>query len=171
MRRMNGPLPEDEGATMHPLDTQEVQTPDGADDVEYRIDRTDLVEMNLLDGRAMDLCLRFRQREEHGVGALFHVRRRVALLDDRADVLEMSPVRLRRYFEIHLHARDPSAHHGLDGRGDAIEPKPRRKPNDEIGFETHRDQRAEGHVSGDSAEWLEERDSHPTLGTTRRCQC
>src|SRR5205085_10202958 len=100
-------------AAEHLVDAQLGEPPNGADDVENRVDRAHLVEMDLLRRHAMNLALHRRDVGECDIGAFLYVWRSAALGDDAADLLEMSTVRLGRNGEIHLPTADLGAAHTL----------------------------------------------------------
>jgi hypothetical protein len=62
----------------------------GADDVHDRVQRTNLVEVNVFDGRAVDLGLGIRQTSEDRDRSLLHNRRQIGGLDDRANIMQIA---------------------------------------------------------------------------------
>ena len=95
MSRGYGSLAYDERPAIHTLDPEQMESPNGADDVENRVDGTHLVQVDLFERRSVNLRFDLRQGQKNRVSTFLHGSRRVALLDDRANVLEVTPVRLR----------------------------------------------------------------------------
>jgi hypothetical protein len=63
-----------------------------ANDIDDRIDRADLMKMNLLGGHAVNFSFGFGNACENGGGAVFHPRRQFAVVDQRANVRKASSV-------------------------------------------------------------------------------
>jgi hypothetical protein len=165
---------------MHPRHAEHLEAPDGSHDVEDRIDRADLVQVDFLGGHSVDLPLGARDRAERFVRPSLHALRHRGLGDQRADLADAATVRLRRNLEVHLDAGDVAAAHVPDLDADTVEPEARRKRAQPVRLETAGDERAERHVAGDAAERVEDRDGHVdsvggsrgvSRGTTRRCRC
>src|SRR5688572_11101080 len=70
----------------------------------------------------------------------------------------MPSVRLRWDFEIHFHAGDACALHVTNLRGDAVQLQLRGQRAQPVAIETHGEERAQRHVSGDPAEGMKDCD-------------
>ena len=68
-------------------------------------------EVHLRWRQSVDLALRFGDRPEHAVRALAHRFRHVRRGDELADLIDVTPVRLGRDFEVDLPAHDLAAEH------------------------------------------------------------
>ena len=86
----------------HALDAEQPQPDDRARDVDDRIDRADLVEVDLLDRAAVDAGLGLAEALEGGYCALLIARRQVGAPDDAKNVVQV-PVRMAVSRALDLH--------------------------------------------------------------------
>ena len=86
VRGVDGALPLSERRDDGVGDAEVVEAPGCRSDVDDRIDRSDLVEVNLLEGQAMSLGLGLGDDVENAVRDLLCARRKVGGVDDGGDV-------------------------------------------------------------------------------------
>ena len=76
MRGVHESVAKRDRAAVHRADADEIESPDRSDDIQNRINGSNLVQMHFLDGRAVDFGFDRRDRFERCVRFPFHVRRR-----------------------------------------------------------------------------------------------
>jgi hypothetical protein len=81
-------------------------------------------------------------------------------MDQLPDVLQMPAMGLRRNIEIDLRTSDLTSQHWSDFHSDVIKPQSTRERTQPGRVETDAHEGAQGHVAGNTAEWIENRDSH-----------
>ena len=96
MRARTVPPPTFSGDAMTSLDAEPLEAVDGADDVDDRIERADLVQVHPLDRRVVDRGLRLGEPLEQLDRAILALRRKRRPPDGRDDVLEVMVLRDRR---------------------------------------------------------------------------
>src|SRR5450759_4251391 len=86
------------------LDPQQLDAPDRPDDVENRIDGSDLVQMQLVGRDTVNRALYRSNRLERLVGGPRAFFRNLHRIDQPMDLGDRSPMRLRRNLEVHFDA-------------------------------------------------------------------
>ena len=90
MGRPHPAAAEPHGAIVDPVDAQTLEPFDGADDVDERVDRSDLVQRHLLRRHAVHAALRLAQQPERAHGALAHPGRQRRPLDRGDQVADVA---------------------------------------------------------------------------------
>src|SRR5205085_4036306 len=134
---------------VHALDAQQLNAPQGADDIENRVDGADFVEMEIIGRDAMDRSLNGRDGVERGVGAFADFVRNRYRVDQPMNLRHRAPVRLWRNVEIDLHAPYRRALDVSDAHADTIEPERRRQSRQPHSVETVVDESADEQVAGE----------------------
>ena len=155
------------------VDVEHLERGTRADDVDDGVEATDLVEVHLARGLAVQPPLGFGEHPEDGLGPLAHTGWQPGLLEQAVDVRGGADHRRLADADVHLRAADAAAQHRL-----GVElPAGHGEPGDdgahlvEVGPRV--DERAEGHVAGDAREAVEPGRGHGaatgrsgSLGTT-----
>ncbi len=142
--------------TVQPLDAKQPQSYDAAHDVDDRIERADLVEVDLVFGHAVDARLSGGQQPEHRRRSLPVVVRQRRCLDQRKHVGQ-APVRLRRFGEVDVRLRggEPGAPHALRPQRPAGRLELRQLVVQRRGIDAGVDERTEQHVAADAGETVQ----------------
>ena len=120
MLRVDEPVAERERPAKDARNAELLESPDAADDVEDRVHTADLVQVHPFHSGSVDRRFALGDQRE-GLHRLRLDRvGRGGRLDDRLDVLEVTPVRLRRDREVDLVAGDLPARDLGHLRGDAL---------------------------------------------------
>jgi hypothetical protein len=149
----------------HLFNPQPIQGQTGPHDVHNRIDGPDLVEVDLLNGRAVRLGLRLRQPGEHGHRPLTHGLGQTAVFDDLANVLQV-PVRLLgRCLDanLKLRGRESLLAGPLGIQRVPSYPQVAQIAPQSIQVQTGIQQRTEDHVPAGPAETVEISDPHVSI--------
>ena len=154
------PVPGANQAATHVFHAELRQSPDGADDIENRIHRPDLVQMNLLRWHPVNLALRGGNRPKGGVRLHFHRFWGIAAGDECADLVDVPAVRLGRDRELHLPADELPAEHLANVYSDVRQSEPLGQGAEPRGIEAYAEKCAERHVASDAAERIENRRAH-----------
>ena len=83
------------------------------DDVDYRIQSADLMKVDRVRRRAVNMRLRRCQSRENGTRPVFDLRRQVGGLDNLLHVGQMSLGALYAYFNMDARSTQPPLHHRL----------------------------------------------------------
>ncbi len=118
------------------------------------------MEVDLLDGRTVNLGFGVRNRRECRIGKGANSLRNFRPGDELAQMAKVAAVRLRRDREIHLDARDIGAHDVPNVDLHAVQSQLGGQRAQPVGVEPAMDERAERHVAGYTAERVENRDRH-----------
>jgi hypothetical protein len=121
VRRLYGPVTRSDRPTVHSLDAELVESPYTANDVEDRVDRTNLMQMDTLNAGRMQRRFLLGDHRERAIRALFDPRWQRRARHDLSNMLEVTSVRLRGYVEVHLLARDLAALDVGNSHGDPLE--------------------------------------------------
>ena len=146
-------------AGLEPIDTQQVEADRRADDVDDRIDRADLVEMDLGQVDPVDLRLGLAELEEDPLGQVLLPGRQDALVDDRFDVMPVAMGVLVRRDDLGIGRAKAAATDRLE-RQLAGQPQAGHGLLDRPSIDAGIDQRRHRHVAGNAAETIEIADSH-----------
>ena len=160
MSRVDRTIAEGNHATVNAGDAQFAHSPDRSDHVEDGIHCPDLVQVDALDRRAVDLRFDFGNRGEGFVRLVLHVSRRLGASHDFADLFQVTAVRLRRNLKVDLGTRDFPTRYRTNPNPDAFEAKSVGERAQPVGIKTDAHKGAQGHVAGDAAERVENRDCH-----------
>ena len=120
------PRPGGIGAGLEPVDAQQVEPDGGADDVDDRIDRADLVEVDLLHVHAVRVGLGLAELGEDLLGQLGLPRRQRGLVDHRLDVVQVAVGVLVRGDDLRIGGPEAAAADGLEGQLEVEPERPRR---------------------------------------------
>ncbi len=101
-------------AGLEPVDAQQIEPHRRADDVDDRVDRADLVEMDLRQIDPVDLRLGLAELEEDPLGQILLAGRQDALVDDRFDVVQVAMDVLVRRDHIGIGRAKAAATDGLE---------------------------------------------------------
>ena len=147
------------GAGLEAIHAQQVQPHRRADDVDDRIDRADLVKMDLREVDAVHLGLGLAQPQEDPLGQVFLAGGQAAGVDDGLDVVPVPVGVLVRGVHLGVGGPEASLAHGLE-RDMPGKTQARHGLLDGPGIDPGVHQSAQGHVSRDAAEAVEIADSH-----------
>src|SRR5687768_1221216 len=118
------------------------------------------MEVKLLRRHAVNRALYTCDRIEHGVGLLGDSGRCARPVDHCMDLGNGAPVWLRRNIEIDLDALHATPLHVGDPHTDSFQAKRRRQLLQPLSVQANVNQRPQEHVPGDTAGWIDDRDSH-----------
>ena len=163
MRGFYSPVSQRDERIVDALDSQQLEAPDGADDIEDRVDRSDLMQMKVVLSDTMDLALDRGNRIERGVRQRSDADGNSRRVDKTMDLRNRPAVGLRRDVKIHFDAVNPSAPNVLDADIDSAETESLRKLSQPGFVESNVDQRSEKHVAGDAAGRIQDRDFHSEI--------
>ena len=146
-------------AGFEPLDAQQVETDGSPDDIDDRIDRSDLMEMDLLERDPMNGRLGLAKAAKDPLGQLVLARGQTCLVDHVLDMMQVPMHVLGRRFDHGVRRPKAPAADGLESQltiqtqaGNGRLNRPR--------IDTRIDQRPQGHVARDAAEAVEIADAH-----------
>ena len=159
MRRLDPAAARRDGTGLEPIDSQQIQADRRTHDIDDRIDRADLVEMDLGQVDPVDLRLGLAQLEEDPLGEVFLARRQDALVDDRLDMVPVAMGVLVRRVDLRIRRPEPAAAHGLE-RQLARQPQAGHGLLNRPAIDARIHQRGQRHVAGNAAEAIEIADSH-----------
>src|SRR5262245_48198406 len=91
-----------QGRTINILYSEQFHPDASADDVNDGINRSDLMKMDLLHSRPVDLRFGLGEPPKDGNGALFHAWGQVAPIDDLHDMREVTVGVLFSHFDVEL---------------------------------------------------------------------
>ena len=143
------------GAGAHPVDAQGLERGAGADDVDDRVEASDLVEVHLLGRAPVQAPLGAGEREERRLGAVSHTIGQARFVDEAGDVRVGPHHRRLRGAHFEARRRDATAQHRLcvDLPAADRDASEQRAHLFEVGARV--DEGAERHVAGDPCEAVE----------------
>ena len=118
------------------------------------------MQVDLFDSGPVHFRLDAGDRRERRIGLFLHVPGCIGFLHDLPDVAQVATMRLRRDVEIDLGTGDLAPDNAVHPHSYPIESESIGEGAEPIRLETHADQRTQGHVAGDTAEGVEDCDSH-----------
>ncbi len=168
MRRLDPAATGRQRAGLEPVHAQQVQPDRRAGDVDDRVDRADLVKMDLGQLDPVDLGLGLAQLEEDPPGEVLLPRGQDALVEDRLDVVPVAMGVLMGGDDLGVGRPETAALHGLE-RQLTGQAQAGHRLLDRPAIDTGIDQRRQRHVARDAAEAVEVSDSH-ALTPCRECR-
>jgi hypothetical protein len=131
------------------------------DDVNDRIDRSDFVEVNLVDRRAMHFGFGGRNGFEDSPGEiLLPGRKRVGELNDCIDIGQMPMRVLFGMFDREVNRPKTAAHHRLRYEFDSRQAQGIDGGTKRAGIDASINQRRDGHIAADAGRTVEIREAH-----------
>ena len=159
---------------VHCLDAQLLEPLDRPHDVQQRVYRPDLVQVDLLGRHAMHSSLGLAQQLECAHRALTHPGGHGCALDQLHQLRDGATVRLFGDQELDLLATDARAAYLADGHPHAGEAEPAGQPFEPRRGETEGQETAEGHVATDAGGGIDDGNAHlwkSSLGRATRRRC
>src|SRR5690606_10855081 len=129
------------------------------EDIQDRVQRANLVEVDRIDARAVDFGLGLRQPSKDGGHRALHGGRHGHPVHDLQDVTQVPMSVLVGQLEANPAARDAAPVGTLDDDIDAAEPECRDEGSQPLRIESDIDQGAQDHVSADPGERIEDKPS------------
>ena len=160
MGRFYRTITERDFGVVDPLDPEQLEPPDRADDVENCVDCSHFMEMQVVRCHSVDCSFDCGDRLESGVRRARHLFRNFYGIYQSMDLGDRPAVWLFRNVEVDFDAAHSGALHVGDADSDTFQTECSRQSFEPRFVESVVDERADEHVAGDTAGGIEDRDLH-----------
>src|SRR6266446_5245964 len=145
---------------MHGFDAEPFEPLDGTDDIQYRVDRADFVQMHLVGRDAVDASLRLAHEAERAYRALFDPIGDRRAFDQLDEVTDVTAVRLLRDVELHLPAGDAGPANIAHPHADVTDTKPCGQLLEPGYGNAQGEEGPQCHVAADAGGWIQDGYAH-----------